>query len=96
MIHALRDCAKARDILMHGGVDNRLLNSDWKNGIDWLESAMRLMDKKAFECFTMTLWNIWNFRNNLVFRGLDEDSKIIWDRAVSFSNEFRLHNLTSV
>lgn len=55
---------------------------------------MRLLDSKAFECLIMALWNIWNSRNNFVFCNLDEDPKIIWDRAVAFCQEFRLHNLS--
>lgn len=91
MVHALRDCFKARDTLMHGGIDDRVLNSEWITCIDWLESAMRLMGCKAFECFILILWNIWNFRNNFVFRGMDEDSKIVWEIAANFYKEFRLH-----
>lgn len=31
-----------------------------------------------------------------VFRGMDEDSKIIWDKVVTFCNEFQLHKLSSL
>lgn len=64
LIHALRDCSKARAVLMHGGIDNRLLNMDCQSGIDWLEGAMRMMDCRAFDCMVMLLWNVWNSRNN--------------------------------
>lgn len=58
MIHALKDCAKTRSILTHGGMDDKLFNLDWMNGIDWLESVIRLLGRKAFECLTIILWNI--------------------------------------
>ncbi|MBA0760448.1 hypothetical protein Gotri_023193, partial [Gossypium trilobum] len=36
---------------------------------------MRLLDKKAFVDFITTLWNIWNYRNNAIFRGKEEDAR---------------------
>lgn len=77
LIHALRDYAKAWDVPMCGGSDDRLLKSNWSTGINWLESVMRLVDGKVFECLVMLLWNTWNSRNNFIFRGKDEDAKII-------------------
>lgn len=94
LIQALRDCICSKNVLTHGCLDDRLLNSTWNDGVDWLEGAMRLLDKKAFECLLIVLWNIWNSRNNLLFRCRDEDPKIIWDRVVAFCQEFRLYNLT--
>lgn len=47
LIHALRDCAKAREVLLHWGIDGRILNSEWTTGVDWLESSMRMLDQKA-------------------------------------------------
>lgn len=55
LIHALRDCIKSKVVLMNGGFDDRLLNSDWQEGIDWLEEVTRSLDKKAFECLTMVV-----------------------------------------
>ncbi|MBA0857973.1 hypothetical protein Goshw_019726 [Gossypium schwendimanii] len=39
-----------------------------------MEAAMGLVDKKAFEDFVTTFWNIWNSRNNALFWGKDEDA----------------------
>ncbi|MBA0558212.1 hypothetical protein Golob_015240 [Gossypium lobatum] len=62
--------------------------------IDWMEVAMGLVDKKAFEDFVTTFWNIWNSRNNALFWVKDEDAIVIWDRAKTLTSEFRIHNLT--
>ncbi|KAK5785157.1 hypothetical protein PVK06_039709 [Gossypium arboreum] len=54
MIHALRNCPKAGDLIT-GGIDNRLLTKEYELCIDWLEDSIRLLDKKAFEDFISTL-----------------------------------------
>ncbi|MBA0684772.1 hypothetical protein Goari_026335 [Gossypium aridum] len=51
------------------------------------------MDKKAMSDFISTLWNIWNSRNNKVFRNIEEDAKVTWDRAVALNRDFRIFNL---
>ncbi|MBA0590659.1 hypothetical protein Gorai_019355 [Gossypium raimondii] len=84
LIQALKNCPKARDVLIMGGIDNRLLNKKYELYIDCLKDSMRLLDKKAFEDFISTLWNIWNDRNNAIFRGKKEDARMIWERAHDF------------
>lgn len=84
LTHAFRDGMKAREVLLHGGIDGCILNSDWTTGIDCLESTMRLLDKTAFECFMLVIWNMWNARNNFLFKGCMEDSKVVWDRMLNF------------
>ncbi|MBA0816139.1 hypothetical protein Gohar_000832 [Gossypium harknessii] len=74
LIHALKDCPTARAILTLGGLDGRLLNKDYSCCIDWIENAMRLLDKKAIVDFITTLWNSWNNQNNYVFRGKEEEA----------------------
>lgn len=96
MIHALRDYARAQEVLMYGGFDDRPLKPDWCTGINWLESVMRLVEGKDFKCLVMLLWNIWNSRNNFIFRVHDKDSKLIWERAKTFCKDFRIYNLTNV
>lgn len=93
IIHALRDCDHAQAILRIGGIDGRILSAEWETGIDWLKSSMRLVDKQAFECLITVLWNSWNARNNLLFRGVLDDPKVVWERDVNFNDEFHLHNL---
>lgn len=60
LVHALKNCKAARETLTKGSIDNRVLNDNWSSGIDWLESSMRFLDSKAYECFIILLWNIWN------------------------------------
>lgn len=69
VIHSLRDCHFAHAMLTKGGIDNRILSSTWTETIDWLEACMRWLDCRAFDCFMIILWNLWNARNNLVFKG---------------------------
>ncbi|MBA0614427.1 hypothetical protein Godav_014726, partial [Gossypium davidsonii] len=91
---ALKKCPKALAILVLGGLDGQLLDNDYERCIDWLEDAMRVLDKKAFEDLIMILWNGWNGRNNAIFRGKDEDAGVIWERAKMLGDDFRIHNLT--
>ncbi|KAK5803826.1 hypothetical protein PVK06_031475 [Gossypium arboreum] len=79
-------------ILSYSGIDGRLLDFDYERCINWIEKTMRLLDRKAFEGFVTTLWNIWNSRNNALFWGNDEDAIVIWDRAKTLASDFRVHN----
>ncbi|MBA0582009.1 hypothetical protein Gorai_024163 [Gossypium raimondii] len=63
LLHALRDCPKAREVLIAD--------------------------------FISTLWNIWNSRNNAIFRGKEEDVYRIWEHARKLNTDFRIHNLSS-
>lgn len=54
---------------------------------------MRFLEKPAFECFILVLWNVWNDRNNLLFKGCMDEPKTVWNRAVQFCQDFRIHNL---
>lgn len=56
---------------------------------------MRLLYGKAFDCLIMLLWNVWNSRNNLLFRGLVEQPKLVWKRALAFGRDFRIFNLNN-
>ncbi|KAL1173037.1 hypothetical protein V6Z11_A05G387200 [Gossypium hirsutum] len=94
LIHALKDCPKARGILVVGGLNNKLLEGDYTECIDWLEYVFRELDKKAAADFLTLLWNSWNDRNNMVFKGKMDDALLIWERAQALSNDFRIFNLT--
>lgn len=87
-IHALRDCDYACATLTNGGIDNRIMSSTRNNAINWLEASMRWLDSKAFYCFMIIFLNIWNTRNNLVFKGEERDPKTTWEKAVLFSKDF--------
>ncbi|MBA0669344.1 hypothetical protein Goklo_007316, partial [Gossypium klotzschianum] len=93
LIHALKDCPKARKVLEIGGLDSKLLNGNYLRCVDWIEEVARVMDIKAVFDFITVLWNVWNSRNNSIFRGVEEDAKVIWDRAASLSKDFRIFNL---
>lgn len=95
LVHALRDCSKAREVLVIGGIDNRLLNSKWNTSIDWLEKGKHLVEERAFECFVMLLWNILNSRNSFIFRGLDENPRVVCKRALNFCRDFRIYNFNN-
>ncbi|MBA0692743.1 hypothetical protein Goari_010280, partial [Gossypium aridum] len=51
------------------------------------------LDKKALSNFITVLWNIWNSRNNKVFRDTEEEAKITWDRAAALSKDFCIFNI---
>ncbi|KAG8474103.1 hypothetical protein CXB51_033612 [Gossypium anomalum] len=95
LIHTLKDCPTARETLKCGGLDYKLVSSVFDRCIDWLEMALRILDKKkAMENFITLIWNSWNNRNNFKFRGKEEDVSIIWNKALTLSNNFRIHNLS--
>ncbi|KAK5793977.1 hypothetical protein PVK06_035164 [Gossypium arboreum] len=60
--------------------------------INWIEDFTHILDKKAFEDFISTFWNIWN---NAIFRGKDKEVGVIWERARKLNDDFRIHNLSS-
>lgn len=91
VIHVLRNCPKARAVLILAGLVGQLLDKEWDQCIDWLEDAMCLIDMKAFESLIILLWNIWNNMNNLLFRGKEEGPLLIWERTKIFCDEFCLH-----
>ncbi|MBA0820716.1 hypothetical protein Gohar_028275, partial [Gossypium harknessii] len=92
LIHALKDCPMARKVLEVGGLDNKLLDGNYINCVDWIEGAARILDIKALSDFISVLWNVWNSRNNKIFRGVEEEAKVTWDRATALSKEFRIFN----
>ncbi|MBA0750715.1 hypothetical protein Gogos_002106 [Gossypium gossypioides] len=56
---------------------------------------MRMLDRKAATDFFTTVWNSWNNRNNHIFRDKEDEARAIWERAKTFSNEFRIHKLVN-
>ncbi|MBA0878136.1 hypothetical protein Goshw_015974 [Gossypium schwendimanii] len=94
-IHALRDWLKTYVVLSLGGLDGRLLGNDYVRCIDWLEDVTCLLDLKAYENLITILWNVWNSRNNAMFQGKEEDTRIVWERAISLGDDFRIFDLTN-
>ncbi|KAL1172613.1 hypothetical protein V6Z11_A05G360000 [Gossypium hirsutum] len=94
LIHAMKDCSKAREVLVAGGLNNRLLDGDYIDCIDWLEDVFREFDNKAVADFLTLLWNSWNDRNNMVFNGKMDAAVMIWERARILSKDFRIFNFT--
>ncbi|MFQ6634958.1 hypothetical protein Gotur_012113, partial [Gossypium turneri] len=95
LIHALKDCPTAREILVLGGLNNNLLVGDFSQCIDWIEDLMRVLDLKTVSDFITTLWNSWNNRNNFIFRGKEDEARVVWERAVTLCHDFRIHNLVN-
>ncbi|MBA0563904.1 hypothetical protein Golob_008865 [Gossypium lobatum] len=61
--------------------------------IDWLEDMLCVLDKKVAADFFTILWNNWNNHNNCIFRGKEDEARVVWERAKTLSNEFCIHNL---
>ncbi|MBA0694482.1 hypothetical protein Goari_004766 [Gossypium aridum] len=93
LIHALKDCARAKAVLIHGGFDNTFVKCRFRRCVDWIKEVARSLDKKTLSDFVTVLWNIWNSRNNKVFRDTEEDAKVIWDKAAMLNRDFRIFNL---
>ncbi|MBA0834114.1 hypothetical protein Goarm_006495, partial [Gossypium armourianum] len=93
LLHALKDCPTERTILFIGYLDNRLLVKKYDRCIDWLEDAMRVLDKKAAANFIIVLWNNWNNQNNFILKGKEDAAQAVWDKAKSLRHDFRIYNL---
>ncbi|PPR88587.1 hypothetical protein GOBAR_AA32100 [Gossypium barbadense] len=72
----MRDCPSAKAVLVHGGLNNNLLEGRYGRCVDWLEDVARTLDLKAFSDFITVLWNIWNSRNNKVFQDVEEEARV--------------------
>ncbi|MBA0736776.1 hypothetical protein Gogos_010281 [Gossypium gossypioides] len=92
---ALTDYPTARAILTLCDLDGRLINNDYNCCIDWIEVSIRLLDKKVVDDFITTLWNSWNNRNKFIFRGKEEDARVIWERVITLSKDFCIHNMVN-
>ncbi|KAH1046712.1 hypothetical protein J1N35_037496 [Gossypium stocksii] len=77
LMHALKECLKAREILVAGGLNNGLLDGHYSNCIDWLEDMFHELDSKAAANFLTLFWNSWNDRNNMVFKGEMDEAVMI-------------------
>ncbi|MBA0777798.1 hypothetical protein Gotri_005771 [Gossypium trilobum] len=95
LIHALKECLKVRETLIIGGLNNRLLDGNYVRCIDWLEDILRELDSKAAADFFTLLWNCWNNSNKMVFQGKDNPAMVMWERAQTLSNDFRIFNLNA-
>ncbi|KAK5835808.1 hypothetical protein PVK06_011517 [Gossypium arboreum] len=51
---------------------------------------MRALDKRPMANFMTLLWNCWNNKNNYIFRGKEEEAKLIWERASNLNKEFHI------
>ncbi|XP_017639858.1 uncharacterized protein LOC108481206 [Gossypium arboreum] len=81
LLHALKECLKARETLILGGMNNRLLDGSYVRCIDKLEDILRELDAKAIANLFTLLWNCWNNINKLVFQGKDDPTMVVWERA---------------
>ncbi|KAA3453909.1 reverse transcriptase [Gossypium australe] len=93
LLHALKDCPTSRAALSMGGWSDSMFSKDCVHCIDWLEDLMWALDKKAMADLMVLLWNCWNNRNNLIFRGKEDTAAVIWERARTLSDDFRICNL---
>lgn len=57
LVHALKDYPNSKDVLIAGGLDGRIIDNNFANCIDWLEEAVRILDKKSMANFISILWN---------------------------------------
>ncbi|KAA3458800.1 Transcription factor TFIIIB component B'' [Gossypium australe] len=60
-----------------------------------MEDMMRNLDGKAMADLITTLWNCWNSRNQLVFKGKIDSPLSIWEKARTLSNDFQIYNLVN-
>ncbi|KAK5813079.1 hypothetical protein PVK06_028525 [Gossypium arboreum] len=88
LIHAMKDCPMARVVLTYGGLSNNFLGRDYAQCIDWIEDVFRELDKKAVADIITVLWNVWNSRNNGIFKGEEEDARMCFGLMARDSDGF--------
>ncbi|KAH1072882.1 hypothetical protein J1N35_025210 [Gossypium stocksii] len=93
LIHVMKDCPMAQAVLKFGGLNNKFLARSYLRCIDWIEDIARELDNKAVSNLITILWNVWNSRNNRIFKGVEEDAKVTWERAAALSKDFRIFNM---
>ncbi|KAL1151424.1 hypothetical protein V6Z11_A09G041000 [Gossypium hirsutum] len=93
LLYALRDCPTSRKVLLLGGWSESMFSKNYDHCIDWPEGTMCVLDRKAMADLMVLLWNCWNNRNNFIFRGKEEEATIIWERASTLSEDFRICNM---
>ncbi|MFQ6648168.1 hypothetical protein Gotur_021673 [Gossypium turneri] len=76
----MKDCLKARQVLEYGGENNKFLVKNYSRCIDWIEDVARGLDNKAVSDFITILWNVWNSRNNRIFKGVEEAKEKVWQK----------------
>ncbi|KAG8483709.1 hypothetical protein CXB51_022474 [Gossypium anomalum] len=84
LIHALKECPKVRETLTIGGFNNRFLDGSYSRCIDWLEDILRELDSKATADFSFSSGT-----------GKDNPARMVWERAYTLSNDFRIFNLNN-
>ncbi|MBA0660790.1 hypothetical protein Goklo_012756, partial [Gossypium klotzschianum] len=72
-----------------------------KNNVETLLHAMKECPKiffasssKAVADFFTLLWNCWTNRNKMVFQGKADAAMVVWERAQTLSDDFRIFNMT--
>ncbi|MBA0583719.1 hypothetical protein Gorai_014565 [Gossypium raimondii] len=90
----MKDCPKAREILVIGGLNNRFIDGNYNCCIDWLEDVFHDLNNKAVAVFFTLLWNNWNDKNKMVLQGKMDAALVVWERAQTLSKYFKIFNLT--
>ncbi|PPD81172.1 hypothetical protein GOBAR_DD21899 [Gossypium barbadense] len=93
ILHAFYDFQIYFETLALVGINDGLLNVVLVSCIDWLKLAMRTVDKDAFTCLMVLIWNLWNERNNAFLEGRIMTSHLILDRVKGLHEMFRVYNL---
>ncbi|KAH1097526.1 hypothetical protein J1N35_014447 [Gossypium stocksii] len=93
ILYALCDFQISFETLALVGINDGLLNVVLVSCIDWLKLAMRTVDKDAFTCLMVLIWNLWNERNNAILKGRITTPHLILDRVRGLHEVFRAHNL---
>ncbi|XP_016743147.1 uncharacterized protein [Gossypium hirsutum] len=83
LIHAMKDCLLAREVLEHSRLHNKFLVENYSRYIDWIEDMARELDYKVVSDLITVLWNVRNSRNTRIFRGVEEGAKVSWEREAA-------------
>ncbi|XVF29969.1 hypothetical protein REPUB_Repub16aG0017000 [Reevesia pubescens] len=90
--HALRDCLLAQEVWSK-------VEINWGSNCDflqlfneWFVKAVTHLERKELQLFIMTLWTIWNDRNNELYEDRKRDANISAQSVKNYQIEFNQAN----
>ncbi|XVF66077.1 hypothetical protein PTKIN_Ptkin10aG0005200 [Pterospermum kingtungense] len=88
--HAIRDCAKARNIWAEAPCKNEWLAIGDSHPLQWLSAVAKKVSKESFEEGLMLCWAIWNNRNKKIKERYKQEALLVTRTTFSYLHEVRM------
>ncbi|XP_050238019.1 uncharacterized protein LOC126687502 [Mercurialis annua] len=66
-LHALKDCEEVRGLWLISPLGLWVEGANNLNLVDWINSMFTSLKTEDLQMFVLSMWTIWNHRNNIVF-----------------------------